>query len=393
MKKILLYILMLTCLTPSMYADFRDFQVQQQAWQQKIDKSPSSQYQQSESATSSNNNCQACSSNTTSRFTLPPLTITIQDANNNILYATSLIPNANFTVDNAILAVDIFPPSNPSNTADASYYVVCTLKTMHGSILQKQIQPTPLSFQAPVNPLLFSALPTSICVYTNLSNLTPNNAGIITIPSSTIPLATSTFLPTGTGRYSTLQQIQLLNLLCPISQQFLIQQSLSGLKITNTAGTLQSANNSTFITLPPATPTNGQAIAPIGISISDGTSNQTLQFSGSHFNAQDLKQGLYATLHVFPPSTNTQGNYFLVATIKTLDGLKFRKQILTSATFTGLPVSLALTYGAKNSQPILTYNCLDINLTSQSILNTQSPLVFKMLMQLQTGGTITALVM
>jgi len=278
MKKIL-YALLIMPLTQNMLGEFKDFQVQQQSWQQKVDKSPISYQGQTESAQASNNNCPPCSSNSTYRSTLPPLTITIQDTNNNLLYATSLVPNANFTVDNAILTVTMFPPSNPNIATDASYYVVCTLKTMHGSILQKQIQPMPQSFQAPVKPLMFPTLPTSISVYTNLSNLTPNNAGILTIPSSITPLATSTFLPTEAGRYSALQQVQLLNLVCPISQQFLLQQSSSGVQATNIAGTLQSANNATFMTLPPANPTNCQPISPIGISISDGNSNQTLQFN------------------------------------------------------------------------------------------------------------------
>lgn len=388
MKK-LFYFLNIFVFTKFIYADFKSYQNQQNKWEQQISKTASSQ-NQSEVLLSTNNNCPACSSDNTSKSIIPPLKISIQDSNGNILFVTSLVPNSNFTVENAILTVNIFPPSNPSISNDASFYVVSTLKTIHGSMLQKQINPMPLDFQGQSTPLTFESLPASISIYSSL----PVVAGNGVQSNAIIKLTTSTFLPSVSSNYSASQNQQLFNLLCPISQSFLIQQQPGNLQITNTSGTLQSANSNTFISLPTSAPTTGHGISPLAISLSDGSNVSTLQFTGIHFNSSDLAQGLYATVHIFPPSTNNdQGGYFLIATLKTLDGLKLRKQILTNVQFSSIPSSVLITSGLKNSNPILSYNFLDINLASQSIFNSQSPITLKMLILEASQGKTTALIL
>ncbi|MCX5922944.1 MAG: hypothetical protein NTU89_00055 [Candidatus Dependentiae bacterium] len=395
MKKLFYFlsIFMLNVFIPAklIHSDFKAYQTAQNQWQQQISKNGSSQ-NQSETVQATSNNCPACSSSITSKSIIPPLKISIQDSSGNILFVSSLIPNSNFTVDNAILTVNIFPPSNPSLSSDASFYVMTTLKTIHGSILQKQINPMP-SFQGSVNPLTFDSLPASISIYSSLPVAT-NSQGSNATQSGMVKLVTSTFLPSDMNKYSLLQNQQLFNLLCPISQEFLIQQQPGNMQITNTSGTLQCANNNTIISLPTSAPTTGEGIAPLAFSISDGSTISTLQFTGIHFNSSDLAQGLYATIHIFPPSTNNdQGGYFLVATIKTVDGLKLRKQTLSNVQFNAIPSSVLVTSGVKNSNPVLSYNFLDINLASQSIFNTQSPVILKMLILQASPGKTTALIL
>jgi hypothetical protein len=395
MKKLLYFlnIFMLNIFVPTQlaYSDFKAYQAQQNRWQEQISKNATAQTQ-SEIVQARSNNCPACSSSMTSKSIIPPLKISIQDSSGNILFVSSLVPNSNFTVDNAILTVNIFPPSNPSLSNDASFYVVSTLKTMHGSILQKQINPIP-SFQGSVNPLTFDSLPASISIYSSLPTVA-NSAGSNATQSGIVKLVTSTFLPSDLSRYTLLQNQQLFNLLCPISQKFLIQQQPGNMQITNTSGTLQCANNNTIISLPTSTPTTGEGIEPLAFSLSDGSVVATLQFTGIHFNSSDLAQGLYATVHIFPPSTNNdQGGYFVVATIKTVDGLKLRKQTLSNVQFSQIPSSVLVTSGLKNSNPILSYNFLDINLASQSVFNTQSPMTLKMLILQASPGKTTALIL
>ncbi len=329
-----------------------------------------------------------CPSQENSPSAIPPLAIVIQDASSQSLYATLFTPNTNFNINNALLNVSIFPPSS-TKSASNSYYVVCSLTSLQGNVVQKLIQPTPTPGAAQTAPLVFKTMPSSIVIYPG-TGITPDSTGAITIPTGTTPLATSTFFPTGTPVYTAAQQQQILNLITPLSQQFLIQQTTSGVSATTTFGTLQSASSNTTLTPPAATATSGSTLSAIGITITDNSSGtQTLTFTNSSFNSGDLQKGLLVITNIFPPSTSGgSGDYLIIATIKTLDGLKIQKQVLAGASFSGIPSNAALSY---NATPVLSYNFVDTSI-SQSAYNMKNPIEVKMLLQ-GTSGTPSALML
>lgn len=381
-----LYFSIALFLTQNILAQFEDFKTGQAA------AAAGGTGVKSTSQTSDNSvpaavSCSSCcpASDETTAPVLPPITIAIQDATNTVLYATTIMPGSNFTVSNAILSVSIFPPSSTKATSN-SYYIVCNLTSLQGTAVQKKIQPTPTPGIAQSAPKMFPTIPTSISIY---SGITADSNGKVTIPAGTQALATSNFFPSGVT-YTPAQQQQILNLISPLSQEFLIQQASSTLSASSSFGTLQTASATTTITVPSATATTGGTPSAIGITITDGNNAQTLTFSNPSFNAGDLLTGLLVTTHIFPPTTSPAGTYLIISTIKTLDGLKLQKQVLTGVSFTALPSCAAISY---DSQTVLSYNFVDTSLTSQATFNMKNPIIVKMLLRQDSSRNPFALML
>lgn len=380
-------LLLLTALmfTNSTHCDFRDYFAQQTSYENNAARNNVIFNQTASTATTASTSQQCAASDASSATAIPSLTIALQDTTGTILYSTQFATSTSFTVNNAILIVNIFPPSTSST--DGSYYIVCTLKSLSGAVMQKQIFPTPTSPQT--TPLTFKTIPSSVAIYTGI---TPNSDGTVTIPANTQPLAASTFMPPA---YTTAaQQTQFLNIISPISQEFLLHNSSNPLTASGTFGSIESAastSSPTSIILPSSGTTSGNQAVPISVSISDGSSPQTLTFTDAYFSSADSVKGLCLTTHIFPPSSSGS-NYLLIATIKTLDGYKIQKQIMNNVSFSSSPSNIAIAYSGTT---ITSYNFADANSSTgitSSAFNIKSPVVIKTILQ-SHNGTVTALIL
>ncbi|MCX5924663.1 MAG: hypothetical protein NTZ68_04540 [Candidatus Dependentiae bacterium] len=297
--------------------------------------------------------CPTSTSDGTTPTAMPAITVALLDISGNPLTSSSYtFTNTNFTHNNALLTAHIFPPSNGISGGKGTYYIVYTLKSLDGSFLQKQILPT----------LSFSTVPGSVTVSPN--GFTP---------------VTSTFLP---SKVPAAEQQQLLNIICPQSQKFLITQSSGAISsVTSLSGTFETSTDSTLVSSATGTAGSSQQIT---VQIN---SQPAIAFPASSFSSADLANGLSLTINIFPPSlpvTTTGGAYFIVATLKTLDGSKLQKQILPTASlaFTNLPSSVTISYGTVS----LTSNFFSTGITSTAqtatpAFNMVSPLSLKYLLQ------------
>jgi len=315
-------------------------------WRGKTTRTSGQTGQQSPAAVS----CPPCAqSDETTATAMPAITVVLQDINGNPLNSTSYtFANTSFSYNNALLTVHIFPPSNGvGSTSDSTYYVVYTLKSLDGITLQKQILPT----------LAFNTFPGSVVV--SSSESTP---------------VTSTFLPKNAPQ-------QLFNAICPQSQKFIITQNSGTVTaVTSLSGVFETSNDT--ITIASASATIGGGTQPITVQIN---SQPSITFPVSSFNSADLKKGLSLTVNIFPPSTsNSSGSYFIVATLKTLDGLKLQKQVLPSASiaFTHLPSSITISYGTTTlTSSFFSTGISSTAQTATPAFNLVSPISLKYLLQ------------
>lgn len=346
---------------------------------------------QAPTQTSQTSNIQSCPTpQATTTNPLPSFMINMYDAKSNLINTYTFSTNqTNFLVNNALLIIHIFPPSNTiSGTAvnlsssDSSYAVMYTLKSLDGTIIQKELQfitaasgSTPASAAVMIKkgvPQIPTAI--SISMITPATSSTAETSTIISSPASS-PFAL--FLP-NMSPHSVMTKQRIFNGVSPMSQKFLISvDSSDNISATQISGIFDVDNSSESPTLATSllsssgsaiaiTPTSGANISPIGITISDGTSPQTITFSGTNipFNQQDLLNGLACNIHIFPPSTGGS-NYMIIATLRTLDGLKLRKQIIQQASFSNIPSQLLIT---QNSQQILSTTFLNPNTSSQAMM-------------------------
>ena len=371
-----LFILMVLAFAQFAHGDFNDYAVAQTVTANKAAQTAATSVQPTTPANAAaTQDCSLCPSDATVSTAIPAFSIAILDSASNVLASIPVTPSSSFTVNNATLTVNIFPPS--TSATDGSYYVVYTLTSLSGSVTQKQILPAPASPQTA--PLAFKTMPASVSIYNTGVTLTANS------PAPSGALATSTFMPSAFTTPA--QQTQFLNIISPVSQEFLITQSSGSITASSTFGSIESASTAS-ITLLSSGATTGNATVTITVSVSDGSSPQTLTFNGVYFSPTDLQKGLCLTTHIFPPSSSGS-NYLLIATLKTLDGYKIQKQIMHNVSFTNLPSSISIAYAGT---AITSYNFLDSTATSSSAFNTKSPVVIKTILQ-SHGGTVTALML
>lgn len=361
--------------------------------------------------------CPACSTETP----LPSFIINMYNATDqkNPISSYTFATDQNFAITSALLVVHIFPPSNSITTdgvslvqSDSSYAIMYTLKSLDGTILQKSLQYV-TSKSASNSEIDITAvkgvasIPTSI----SIAAITPAAAATATTaatPATTSVISGSTnsiFLP-NMSQHSPATQQRIFNGVTPMSQKFLITVDASGnITATQISGMFDNDNSADTPTLASSllkssgsgsgsgiaiTPTQGKSIQQIVVTISDGTTPQTLTFAQTNlpFDQKDLQNGLALNIHIFPPSlglsAGSGSNYILIATLRTLDGLKLRKQMMQQVTFTNTPYQFSIAHGGST---ILSSTFINPNIGSQG-LNIISPINLRCLMQKNSDGRV-----
>ena len=425
MKKIMLFALSICSTYVHMYAMIGGFAADQQLLQRQIQSTANqrSESGQSSSSSSSNgatsSNCQACPTPDAATSTpLPTFIINMYDAGNTLINTYSFSTNQNnFLVTNALLIVHIFPPSNIISNSkvtlasdDSSYAVMYTLKSLDGTIIQKELQyiaPATSSTKAAPAVMInkgVSQIPTSISIAAYMPATTATSTAAATTASTTFitPASTTgtsnnnvTFLP-NMSPHSAMTKQRIFNGVSPMSQKFLISvDSSNNITATPISGMFDVDNSSDTPTLASSVLTSSNtatAVAAtsgsaqsISITISDGNSPQTINFAGTTvpFNQQDLQDGLACNVHIFPPSTGGS-NYMIAATLRTLDGLKLRKQIIQQTSFSNIPSQFSI---AQGSNTILSTVFLNPS-TSTQAANLVSPINLRCVVQKNNNKNI-----
>lgn len=341
------------------------------------------------SATPDCSNCPCTSGATsnTSDYFIPPFNILLGSQTGTTINTHQLnVPNT-FTLSNAELTVHIFPMSNSINNktityatgSEGTYIIAYTLKDPAGSMVYKEYDQN-LTLKNIPHQVTLTSNPTT----TTTTTTTTPTAGTFTTLSTqptgmTTAVAQSMFIPTlSTTTYTLANRQQILNGISPLSQKFLLSIDSSG-NITaipisgtfdadnTTATTLALANNP----LSSTNSTSGNAIGSIGIQFNDTTLFSFDNSSQVQFTADDLAQGLLLNVIIFPSSGGT--SFPVIATLRTSDGLKFRKKAALPAPTTGnattdqplssMPTNITITYtstsGKASANPLLTTSFLN----------------------------------
>jgi hypothetical protein len=390
MKKKIILIAVCTWTLPTL-CDFQAYTAAQSQLSQARQRSKNSPTPSDSILTGSTpgNNCTptTCTDEQTSTA-LPSFQIDLYDSLNYNLTSGSKTLNSftfttgsNFTVNNALLCVDIFPPSGSISgttftplTGDA-YAIIYTLRTLSGSILQRAVQYTPAASASATNPsTVFSTIP----IYIEISSVPV---------TSNSTLTNNQFLPAiNTHQLGTQQRI--LNNIAPISQQFLITNTGSGTTQAATAAAISSMLNATSSsTLQIPFNQSAAATANGGLNTITVTLNSSTTFTfgstTSMFSAADLQNGLLLYLYIYPPATSggTNSTYNVIATLQTLDGFKFHKNVsnIGSSGLSSVPSTLSITSGALTFN---TYLCnSDTVSQNANIINAQTPYIVRCIIQ------------
>ncbi|MBP7854806.1 hypothetical protein KAZ82_02585 [Candidatus Babeliales bacterium] len=333
----------------------------------------------------SNQQCsQVCNTTATTTNPLPNFVISFYDSSSTPVHSYVFQTSTSFTYSNALLYVDIFPPSNTINSSkvtitpsDTSYAIVYTLKTPDGAMLQKSIE-----YMNGTTPITMVNIPTAIAIGVQTTAQGSSTPTVNTI-------GTNYFLPTLTSHKTTTQQ-RLLNNICPLSQVFWISynesssgsNSIQAIPIQSTlntnmqTSTTQAAQSTTLVSpFSGLMVTPGSAINQLQITLQDSSNNsQQCTFGGntSIFSSGDLQNGIIAHIHIFPPSYPTSVNnaYIVIVSLQTLDGLKLHKQVFTAPSFSSIPSFLQITLAGNT---ILSTNFTNTSNTQQT-LNFMAPL-------------------
>ncbi len=356
--------------------------------------------------TNSSNNCN-CPPTTTSNVALPPLSISLYNASGTIINTYNFATDPAFMSTTAILSVHIFPPSNSisSNISylnkTESYAIIYTLRSTNGTYLQKSMQyATPANNSTLKTFTIANQIPVGISVNMNTTVSGSSNQTITPLLSPS-PI---NFLPTTIATHTAITQQRIFNGICPMSQKFLITNTgtttpsataipISGMFDSSDDSTLQSSflNNA----ISKSTASSGSPLQKFTVQLSDGSNSQSFNFGGtsSMFNQQDLTNGLSLNIHIFPPSagvTATSNSYILIATLKSMDGLKLHKQILSAQTsnsvsFSPAPTQFLITDASGNTAIATTL--FNPSISTQA-LNVISPTNVRCVLQANSGGTI-----
>lgn len=349
---------------------------------------------------------------------LPNLLITLQNYLGQTVNSFTFPTNPNFKSRIAILTVQLFPPSStlvPTNIigpngaittfpgiyilgVENSYALVYTLQSPDGLYFQKEIQyPTPTNRQTFLS--ISSGVPT-----------VPTSITINTSPTLPAPLAKSTILPSLAG-FPFLTQEQIVNTVSPITQKFLITTDAFGLNPTATPicgvydpnGNLTTPVMTTAIlpatstVVPPITPTpvdTSPPLPPISITLYNGSTPYLITFQQQgavQFTQEDILNGIIMHLYIYPPLYQngiTTNNFIFIATLQTLDGLKFQKIVNQSIPFTTLPLTFTIT--TTSLQGILTVftSAIASPQVVQQTYNMISPINIRCRLQQDDNNTI-----
>lgn len=300
-------------------------------------------YRPGETSSSSSNTCPTTpcsnSSNTITNY-VPTFVVQLIGVDGKILNNnghTFNTPTTGFNLETSIFSVHIFPMSNSINPSrptpsyagtDGTYIVAYTLKDPAGSIIHKEFDQNLTLANLP-HQIILVPNPNAPAPSTNNDSSNPQASiwTTSTSPLNTTMIANSIFIPNlnSIKQQSTRQQI--MNGISPIAQKFLFTQSGSSISAYPISGTFDADNTATTLaytgTTPgSANPTTGNSIGQFAIAF-DGT--QYLTFTNPApiaFNQADLANGLILNVCIFASSNS---NYPIVATLRTLDGLKLQK--------------------------------------------------------------------
>ncbi len=307
-----------------------------------------------------------------------------------------------FWVNNAILTIHLFPPSNlissstitPINNATNSYAIMYTLKSMDGTIIQKALQfPSSAAGSTQTTAIMpitkgTPQIPTALSISTIPVPTTPpaNPA-----PTPTIILDTTSFLPASFSTNTIATQQRILNAISPFSQKFLINSNSGSLTVTPLSGTFDTDDGTTLVTSftgQSTSATTGAKLQALQVTLSDNNQNpiQSLSFGQTNFTTQDLQNGLALNVHIFPPSTgSSQAQYYAFATLRTLDGLKLHKVPFTP--FSTQPAELSISYASANPPQFATVFLNSTAAANSQAIGLVSPINLRCLLQQNNGGT------
>lgn len=162
---------------------------------------------------------------------------------------------------------------------------------------------------------------------------------------------------------------------------------------TTTPKLISSLIPSTVTTVPPIETTNDIAIAPITITLYNGTTPYPITFQsypntsaaqGVNFNQTDLINGLNLNLFIYPPlyqNGSISNSFIFIATLQTIDGLKFRKLVYQTIPFTNYPITFQITTTSLEGQKTTLISNIANPLLTQQIYNMISPIHLKILLQ------------
>ncbi len=149
----------------------------------------------------------------------------------------------------------------------------------------------------------------------------------------------------------------------------------------------------TITTVPPINTTDDITIAPITITLYSGTTPYTITFTMQDikFNQTDLINGLNLNLFIYPPlyQNGPSSNYFIfIATLQTLEGLKFKKIVNQAVPLTNYPITFSITTTSlEGEKTILTSNIANPLLTPQ-IYNLISPIRLQFRLQQNDNNVV-----
>lgn len=383
--KIVIAILCFVLPAQIQYAGFGAFSAQQasSAEQQAVNKGAATPATPSTGTPTTPSNCPACPSSGTSSYVLPSFNIVLGNQTGTTLTTHAFSVPSTFNLNNFILTVHIFPMSNSiSNStityattkAEGSYLVSYVLADPTGSIVHTEFD----------QGLALSSMPHQITLVANTPTAPTAGAPTTSATFSTTTgnvITQSIFIPQiNTSTYTQANRQQILNGISPIAQKFYIQVDNSGnATATPISGTFY-ADNTTAGTLalasdPLSAPTgpSGSAIMPITLQFQDTT---LLTFDNSsliQFNQADLLAGILLNVVIYP--SEQANSYPVVATLRSSDGLKYRKKYALPPPTTGtppanavaplssIPTNITIQY---NSQSLLTTSFLNSAIASMN---------------------------
>lgn len=380
----------------------------QEAYQASIDKGltitqPSAPSSNSGGCCGTGQECQPVASNSSY---IPSFYVSILDQNQqpiNGQYGYNLLPtssnNTSFTQQNTILTVNIFAPSNtasnPPTFIDQNYIVFYTLKTPDGQNIYADMQ----TFKSTSIPH-FIAIQGSTSASGNSTSPAPAIFEQSTTGSSYQYLGS--ILPT-TGFPAGQAAWQIVNGVSPMSQSFLLQMNNASagsgtITISKISGTYDAgmfaANGPTPPTFTPSSK-GGNGLGTLGISFNDNSSTQ-INFASTQltFTPVDLASGLILNVVVTSSTTN---NFNVVATLRTTDGTKMRKETLlasSSSAVSSLPTSITISQipaGSQTANTILTTDFLSSQISTGNMTNMLLPLNLKFSISQQSGQSMKVL--
>ncbi|MBP6892339.1 hypothetical protein KBB68_02035 [Candidatus Babeliales bacterium] len=332
---------------------------------------------------------------------LPNLYITMSNYLGTVVNSFTFTTNANFKSRIAILTIQIFPPSTTVTSTEVtapnsenSYAIVYTLQSPDGVYFQKEIQyPTTLSL-------------TTFMPITNKIPIIPITLKTYQVATPNVLLNTTQITASFAGLPYTTQE-QLLNSISPITQKFLITTNNLGLNptVTSISGSYDPNSNvttptlisslipSTITTVPPIDTTDNIAIAPITVTLYSGITPYELTFNMQDivFNQTDLLNGLNLNLFIYPPlyQNGPSSNYFIfIATLQTIDGLKFKKIVNQTIPLTYYPITFSITTTSLEGEKTNLVSNIANPLLTPQIYNMISPIRLQFRLQQNDNNVV-----